>query len=253
MADPTNSSDSGTTTRSTSFVLVVDSDPQSLVSLSRILQRLDYHVCMANTAEEALYMVKIAVPYLVITDMSLSGMNGFELIQYLKQEPAAAGVPVIVKTGQLTPELEQMCRQAGAEACVQRPVEIEDLYRKVQAAIEPKPRSHIRISTLLPVFVNKRPLDLGEGECASMLSAHGMYIRTQNPYPVKMRIMVQVTLPSKTVSAEAKVVYCHALGQGPHGTPGMGLYFVEITPEDQEVIRKYINAQVVKGIDPGWT
>jgi len=109
------------------------------------------------------------------------------------------------------------------------------------------------ISTLLPVFVNNLPLDLGAGECASMLSAHGMYIRTQKLYPVKTKILVQVTLPAKTVSAEAKVVYSHTLGQGPHGGPGMGLYFVEITPEDQEVIRKYINAQVIKGIDPGWT
>ncbi len=253
MADHIDGSDSGAASRSTSYVLVVDSNPHDLVSLSRVLQRFDYHVCTAATAEEALEMVKVAVPYLVITDMSLSGMNGFELIQYLKQEPAAAGVPVIVKTGQLTPELDQMCRQAGAEACVQRPVQIEELYRKVQAAIEPKPRSHIRISTLLPVFVNKRPLDLGEGECASMLSAHGMYIRTQNPYPVKMNVLIKITLPSKTVSAEARVVYSHTFGQGPHGSPGMGLYFVEITPEDQDVIRKYVNAQVVKGIDPGWT
>ncbi len=239
--------------RNLSYLLVVDSDPQGLVSLSRVLQRFDYHVCTAVTAEEALEMAKAAAPSLVITDVSLSGMNGFELIQHLKQEPATAGVPVIVKTGQLTRELDQLCRQAGAEACVQRPIQIEDLYRKVQAAIEPKPRSHIRISTLLPVFINKRPLDLGDGECVSMLSANGMYIRTLNPYPVKMNILVQVTLPGKTVSAEAKVVHSHTLGQGPHGTPGMGLYFVEITAEDQEVIRKYINAQVVKGIDPGWT
>jgi CheY-like chemotaxis protein len=124
MADDMNGTDSGASIRSTSYMLVVDSDPQGLVSLSRILQRFDYHVCTANTAEEALEMVTVAVPYLVITDMSLSGMNGFELIQYLKQEPATAGVPVIVKTGQLTPELDQMCRQAGAEACVQRPVKI---------------------------------------------------------------------------------------------------------------------------------
>ena len=253
MADQMSGSDSGTSIRSSSYVLVVDSDPEGLVSLSRILQRFDYHVCTAGTAEEALEMVKVAVPYLVITDMSLSGMNGFELIQFLKQEPYTAGVPVIVKTGQLTPALDQMCRQAGAEACIQRPVQIEDLYRKVQAAIEPKPRSHIRISTQLPVFVNNRPLDLDAGECASMLSAHGMYIRTQKPYPVKMKMLVQVSLPGKTVSAEAKVVYSHSFGQGPHGGPGMGLYFVEITPEDQNLIRTYVNAEVTKGIGPGWT
>ena len=198
MAKKLNGSDPNTSSRSTSYMLVVDSDPQGLISLSRVLQRFEYHVCTAGTAEEALEMVKVAVPYLVITDVSLSGMNGFELIQHLKQAPSTAGIPIIVKTGQLTPELDQMCRQAGAEACVQRPVQVEDLYRKVQAAIEPKPRSHIRISTHLPVFINKRPLDLDAGECASMLSAHGMYIRTQKPYPVKMRMQVQVALPGKT-------------------------------------------------------
>lgn len=253
MEDQMNGNDSGASIRSASYVLVVDSDPTGLVSLSRILQRLDYHVCTAGSAEEALAMMKVSAPYLVITDMSLSGMNGFELIQCLKQEPATAGVPVIVKTGQLTPALDQLCRQAGAEACVQKPVQIEDLYRKVQAAIEPKPRSHIRISTLLPVCVNNRPLDLGACEYASMLSANGMYIRTQNPYSVKMKVLVQITLPNRTVSAEAKVVYSHTFGQGPHGAPGMGLFFVQITPEDQDYIRKYVNAEVMKGIDPGWT
>jgi len=253
MEDQMSGSDSDTSSRSTSYVLVVDSDPPSLVALSRILQRLDYHVCTSGTAEEALAMMKVSVPYLVITDMSLSGMNGFELIQYIKQDPATAGVPVIVKTGQLTPALDQLCRQAGAEACVQRPVQAEDLFRKIQAAIEPKPRSHIRISTLLPVCVNDRPLDLGEGEYASMLSANGMYIRTQNPDAVKMKVRVQLTLPTRTVSAEAKVVYSHTDGQGPYGGPGMGLFFVQITPEDQDYIRNYVNAEVMKGIDPGWT
>jgi CheY-like chemotaxis protein len=253
MANHMNGSDSGTSSRSTSYVLVVDSDPQGLVTLSRVLQRFDYHVCTAGTAEEALEMVKVALPYLVITDMSRSGMNGFELIQCLKQEPDTAGIPVMVKTGQLTPALDQICRQAGAEACIQRPVQIEDLYRKVQAAIEPRPRAHIRISTQLPVFVNNRPLDLDPGECASMLSAHGMYIRTQKPYPVKMKVLVQVTLPGKTVSAEAKVVYSHSFNQGPHGGPGMGLHFVEITPEDQDLIRLFVRAEVTKGIGPGWT
>ena len=61
------------------------------------------------------------------------------------------------------------------------------------------------------------------------------------------------TLPNKTVSAEAKVVYSHAFGQGPHGGPGMGLFFVEITPEDQDDIRQYVTAEVIKGIGPGWT
>jgi len=252
MEDHMSGSDSDTASRGTSYVLVVDSDPTSLVSLSRILQRLDYHVCTTGTAEEALDMMKVSAPYLVITDMSLSGMNGFELIQYIKQDPATAGVPVIVKTGQLTPALDQLCRQAGAEACVQKPVQVEDLYRKVQAAIEPKPRSHIRISTLLPVFVNNRPLDLGSGEYASMLSENGIYIRTQNPDAVKMKVQVQVTLPNRTVSAVAKVVYSHTI-EGPHGGPGMGLFFVQITPEDQDFIRKYVNAEVMKGIDPGWT
>ena len=87
MEDHKNGSDSDTSAsgRSASYVLVVDSDPPSLVALSTILQRLDYQVCTTGTAEEALDMVKVAVPYLVISDMSLSGMNGFELIQFLKQ------------------------------------------------------------------------------------------------------------------------------------------------------------------------
>jgi len=235
----------------TGYLLVVDSDANSLVFISRLLQRLKYHICSAKTAEEAIEMATVAVPSLVITDMSLSGMNGFELIQQLKQDPRTAGIPIIIETGPLTPKLDQMCRQAGAEACIEKPVQAEELYRKVQAAIEPKPRSHIRIQTRLPVYVSNKPLDADAGECASMLSAHGMFIRTLRPLPVRTILPVQITLSGHTVSAEAKVVYSNTFGQGAHGEPGMGLFFVDIALRDQDLIREYITAEVTKGIAPG--
>jgi len=251
MSELTTADAAGASDRGTGYVLVVDSDADSLVFMSRLLQRLKYHICSAKTAEEAIEMATVAMPSLVVTDMSLSGMNGFELIQQLKQDPRTTGIPVIIKTGPLTPKLEQMCRQAGAEACVEKPVQADELYRKVQAAIEPKPRSHIRIRTRLPVYVNNKPLDAEAGECVSMLSAHGMFIRTLRPMPVRTILPVQITLPGQTVSADAKVVYSNMFGQGAHGEPGMGLFFVDISEKDQDHIRQYISSEVTKGIAPG--
>ncbi len=236
--------------RRSRFLLVVDSDADNLFYTSMLLQRFEYHICTVQSAEEALEMAIIAVPALVVTDRALKGLNGLELIRRLRQNPGTAAVPVIVLSGEHSPEIEQQCRQAGAMVCLRRPVQAEELYRFVQAGIEPKPRANIRIQIRLPVTVNHKPLDCVEGECATVLSEHGMYVRTLKPFPKSTRLPIQISLNDQIVSAVAVVLYSHKFGEGPFGEPGMGLQFVQITPQDQERVRLFIRDVITRGIKP---
>lgn len=236
--------------RRAQFLLVVDSDANDLFYTSMLLQRLEYHICSTKTAEEALEMATVAVPALIIAELTLTGMSGLELTRRLRQKTPTAAVPVILEARQYPPETMKQCLQAGIVACLKKPIQAEELFRVVQAAIEPKPRANMRIHTRLPVTVNNNPLDCIEGECASVLSEHGMYIRTLKPFPVNTPVTVQISLGENIVSADAVIIYCHRFGEGPFSEPGMGMQFVNISPEDQERIRLFIRDEVTRGITP---
>ena len=126
---------------------------------------------------------------------------------------------------------------------------MEDLYRVVQVAVEPLPRMNLRINTDLSVIVNDRNVECVEGECASVLSEHGLYVRSPDPYPLNTRLPVQIRLADRTIAADTVVIYSHQAGDDPQDEPGMGLQFTEISREDQKRIRLFIRHEITKDID----
>jgi len=239
---------SGGTKQQSRFVVLVNSDAHLLFTLAMLLQRFNYHVCTAKNGEEALEMITVAVPSLVITELVLPGMSGLDLLNRLRQDLRTQSVPVIALTGDGAPEVSIRSVRAGFAACLLRPVAAEELYRAVQQAVEPTPRSNIRIYTRLPVTVNGVALDCGGGECASVLSEHGMYIRTLAPSPVNTVIALHFTLNGRVIALEAVVLYRHRFGEGPFGEPGMGLKFLRIPAEDEEHIRRFVRDEITQGI-----
>jgi CheY-like chemotaxis protein len=236
--------------RRSRFLLLVDGDANHLFYSAMLLQRFDYNICTAKTAEEALEMTFVALPSLVITEINLPGMTGLELARKLKADKHTSSVPVIAVTNNHTPAVELECRQNGCIACIRKPLQAEEVYRAVQSAIESTPRSTLRVLTRLAVTVNNVPLDCTEGECVSVISEKGLYIRTLKPYPKKALIHIKMLISGKSVSADALVLYSHTFGEGPFKEPGMGLQFTQITPHAQGVIRQYIKDEITRGIKP---
>jgi len=242
---------SGATKHHARFVVLVDADAHLLFTLAMLLQRFSYHVCTAKTGEEAWEMITVAVPSLVITDLALPGMSGLDLLHRLRHDSRTQSVPVIALTGDGASEVRVRSVRAGFAACLHRPVAAEELYRAVQQAVEPTPRSNIRVYTRFPVTVNGVALDCGGGECASVLSEHGMYIRTLAPSPVNTVITLGFTLNGRMFALEAVVLYGHRFGEGPFGEPGMGLKFLRISAEDVEHIRRFVRDEITRGIEAG--
>jgi CheY-like chemotaxis protein len=231
------------------YVLIVDSDPQSLVFLSRIIQRLGQKTNSALGVGSALELANDEVPALVISELNLKGLNGLDLLERLRQRPGTR-VPVIIMARELTPSLEQQCRAAGAIACLAKPIQANALYQSIEPVLTPgSRRKDMRIKTRLSVTVNDRPLDCVDGECATNLSVNGMYLRTLRPYPVNSQVLVQATLNGQEIEAEARVAYSEAPGAGQSGLWGIGLQFVETSPQAAEIIRGFINDEVTHGME----
>src|SRR4030065_2578405 len=76
-------------------LLIVDSDAQSLVYMSMLLQRFDFRTETAKTAREAFASATTAIPSLIITALSLKDMNGLNLITQLRKNPKTTNIPFI--------------------------------------------------------------------------------------------------------------------------------------------------------------
>lgn len=231
------------------FLLVVDSDVRKLSQTATLLQRFQYNIWTAHSAAEALEMASVAVPALIVTAQFLDDLSGLELIKQLQQIGRLRTVPIVVLTQKTASANERDCLFAGALTCLSMPIQLEDLYRVVQVAVEPLPRMNLRINTNLSVIVNDRNVECVEGECASVLSEHGLYVRSLDPYPLNTRLPVQIRLADRTIAADTVVIYSHQAGDDPQDEPGMGLQFTEISREDQKRIRLFIRHEITKDID----
>jgi putative two-component system response regulator len=103
-------------------VLVVDDTPDNLSLMSGLLKD-DYKVKVANNGEKAL---KIAAtdpqPDLILLDIMMPGMDGYEVIQFLKKNPATVSIPVIFLTAKAEVEDEKKGLELGAVDYVTKPV-----------------------------------------------------------------------------------------------------------------------------------
>jgi CheY-like chemotaxis protein len=80
-------------------ILVVDDEPDQRFLLRRVFERAGHEVTDAIDGAAALRAAREARPDLVVTDMMMPVMGGAELIRCLRSEPATAGIPIVVASG----------------------------------------------------------------------------------------------------------------------------------------------------------
>ncbi len=222
------------------FLLVADSNAGRLFHTAAVLERLQYSVWPVQTAAEALEMAATVLPSSIITTLDLKDMAGAELIRQIKGNNNTKSISIFVLRDKKDPAAERACLAAGAVTCLSAPFQPEVLYQMIQVAIEPMPRMNIRVATNLPVAVNNEMVECAEGNCASMLSEQGLFIRTLDPQPLNTKLSVTFRLGTDDISAEAVVVFCQKSGDD----PGMGLQFLQIDPQNQMRIRKFIREKL---------
>ena len=230
-------------------LVVVDSDGSHLYYTSMMLQRLEYNIHSSKTAEDALEIVDAAPPALVLTEISLSGMDGLELLRKVKRNPRTNAIPVIVLTSSRDPLVKEACLAEGCKAYLQKPVDPDVLYAAIQKATESVPRKYIRLNTCLNVIVGDDPAEAPViGDYITALSENGIYISTAKPRPVGLQVPITILLKTAKIKVEGMVLYSFKQGEGPLRTPGMGVKFVRIKDEDQALIRSFIKQEITKGI-----
>ena len=114
-------------------VLVVDDDPNVGAMLRDLLTTLGYVVKNAVRGAEALLLVPVFEPNVVLLDLQMPGMSGIEVLDHLRRDHP--GLPVIIVTGNEDEELARRTMRGGAFDYVAKPFTVEMLDRVVTAAL----------------------------------------------------------------------------------------------------------------------
>ena len=116
-------------------ILLVEDTPEALRTLKDFLQIEGYEVITATNGEEALSKFYLYTPNLVITDLSMPKMDGFELLRKIKSDEALKSIPVIVFSANATAEYEKRSKALGAAAFLSKPTPVEKLLEHIETNI----------------------------------------------------------------------------------------------------------------------
>ena len=117
-----------------SFALVIDDNKQTTDVLTRMLQVWNIPARSVLSPSAAMTILIEMIPRVVFLDLNMPGVNGFEVLAYLKREPRLAGVPVIIITSDDQAETAKRAREGGAAALVIKPVMMTDLEEALKKA-----------------------------------------------------------------------------------------------------------------------
>jgi signal transduction histidine kinase len=113
-------------------VLVVEDSPDTLQLLNVLFEKRGCRVFTAENAAEALDIARQETPDIIISDIGMPGMNGYELLSSLRRLPGMQEVPALAITGYATEDDRARALAAGFAAHIAKPVDPDELFRLVQ-------------------------------------------------------------------------------------------------------------------------
>ncbi len=122
-------------------ILLVDDNPISIRMASHLLsEKADYNVSVATSGEEALEIVPLISPDLILLDIMMPGLDGYEICRQLKSEPSYQDIPIIFMSALQDSFDVVKGFEAGAVDYIRKPIQPEEFLARIQ--------THIRLRNL---------------------------------------------------------------------------------------------------------
>jgi len=107
--------------------LIIDDNRQTADALQQMLDLLDEPARVSYGSSTAMSMLANFVPRFICLDINMPGLDGTEVLEYIRREPRLMKVPVVVITSDDQPETRQQVLRGGAQAIIIKPVTIDSL------------------------------------------------------------------------------------------------------------------------------
>jgi len=186
-------------------ILVVDDTPANIKLLGDLLASKGYQVSTAVNGEEALAKVAAEKPDLVLLDVMMPGMSGYEVCRKIRENPATALLPVVMCTS-LDPQQERVKGiEAGADDFLSKPVNQPELFARVKSSLRVK-ALHDELAALNANLEKRVAEQVGEIERLARLK------RFVSPRVGDLILAGEVDDPLKTHRREITVVFTDLRG-----------------------------------------
>lgn len=115
-------------------ILIVDDAFDNSFLLQTLLENEGYQVDVADSGQAALEKIAAAPPALVLLDVMMPGMNGFEVTRQIRQNGQLPFIPIVLVSGYDQPDLD-IASNVGANGFIRKPIDFEEVIAKVKALL----------------------------------------------------------------------------------------------------------------------
>lgn len=116
-------------------ILVIEDDPVGLRYVRFTLEKHGYQVITAGNGLEGLRKARTEEPDLIILDVMLPGMDGYEICHRLRAEPATARLPILMFSARSQEKDKAVGQQVGADDYLTKPAEPSEIIRRVESLL----------------------------------------------------------------------------------------------------------------------
>ncbi|BCW92772.1 MAG: HD domain-containing phosphohydrolase [Acidobacteriota bacterium] len=215
-------------------VLVVDDQPANTEALAQALGPLGYEVWQALDGPTALLLAKERLPDVILLDLLMPGMDGFEVCQKLKEEPETRLLPVVVLTGLDSREARLKALEAGATDFLAKPFDLVELEVRVRNLVHYRRLIQDLDDAERMLFAVARAVearDEGTGEHCDRLSHLAVWLGQK------------LGLNEDDLKALRRAGYLHDIGK--IGIPDAILHKPgPLTPEEWKIMRSHVDIGV---------
>ena len=114
--------------------LIIDDNRQTADALRQMLDVLGVEARVAYGSSPAISLLQAMTPHLILLDINMPGVDGLEILLFLRREPRLARVPVIVITSDDQPETRERVMKDGATAVLIKPATLDGLEGALKKA-----------------------------------------------------------------------------------------------------------------------
>lgn len=123
---------------SAAHVLIIEDDLDNLEMVQFLLQRAGYATLTAQNGTEGLQLAQNQLPQLILLDMTIPGLDGWQLAAALKADESTRRIPIIALTAHTLPGDRKRALDAGCDGYISKPLNVETFLEDVAAFLNPK-------------------------------------------------------------------------------------------------------------------